>query len=129
MNGRPEIRAPFQVEQRLDRRAALEQLDRHRGQHAGEQEGQHDAHQRQALGQQRRPVRRRHGVGDVGDPDLALLEDQLTRVEGHDDDQHEGEAAVHQFDHQVGHRIDVGAEHLAHLRCGCRSGSARRTAA
>ena len=107
------LQGTLQVEQGLQRCAALDQLKAHRCQHAAGHEAGDHAQQGQALGKQRHPVGYRQRVRHVRDLELALLEDQLTGVEGHDQYQHEAEAARKRFEHHAGHGIDLGAVHLA----------------
>ena len=99
----------LQVQPRLEREVAFEQLDQHAAQHCHEQHHRLQADQAERLGHQRQPARHRQRVEHLVEARLAFAPDQFAGVEG-GDDQHEqlGDAADH-FEYLVGHREGVGA--------------------
>ncbi|KAG1307444.1 hypothetical protein G6F62_015221 [Rhizopus arrhizus] len=82
---------------------ALGQLHAHRGQCAGCLEADDHRQQRSELGQQRHPVRHRHGIGHFVDARTAFLPEQFAGEEQHDDHQQPAEGTLQAHDHLRAH--------------------------
>ena len=108
----------LQVHGNVEAREALRQLDGHAAQHQHRLQQRRDKHQRDQLGHERQPGRRRQRIGDLVQPRLALAPHQLAGIE-RDDDQHEqAEGAAQQSDDLEGVRPGARAEDVAQRRAG-----------
>ncbi len=100
-----------EVHPRLKPGVAVQQLRGHARQYGKEMNDEDDPDERRQLGEKSRACGHGQRVHDTVHLRVAFLPDQLPGIEGHDDQQIDGERTLHHVHHVVGHRVGGVAVH------------------